>query len=262
MSFDAFLAAGALAGGLGQLAQGFGGFGSNRNAPSGNTQFWTNLARQDNFIQRRVRDATAAGVHPLFALGASTPQAVTVPGGFGGPDYASMGAGTYGVMKGLSYLTRRKEKAEVAKAEAEAKKAQSEAALAALHNVPVGTPAKPGYVPGAGTDIDEPVVPSRSLIEQIVNSEGAVNIPDVEDRLLSQFLFTPARDFGRARAARAHGKRTSVISRGGRKARAQMHYDIAMGRKRLRKKLIQKFGYAEGVRRFNRVRSRQRAYGP
>lgn len=54
-----------------QFLQGLGLSGGQKTASSSLTKNW---AREDTAIQRRVADARKAGIHPLFALGASVSQ--------------------------------------------------------------------------------------------------------------------------------------------------------------------------------------------
>lgn len=67
---------GALMGGAGSLMAGFGG-GSETFDPTTTAAYWQNRADQQEFatkgIQWRVGDAIAAGLHPLYALGANVP---------------------------------------------------------------------------------------------------------------------------------------------------------------------------------------------
>lgn len=271
MGADFLLGLGTALSGAGQFAQGLQGFSpSTRNAPSGNTIFWQGVgerdrdrARADAFLQRRVRDATAAGLHPLFALGAASQSSpsfsVSGGGSHPGTGYADMGFGAGGIMAGLSRILKRKEKALARSTEADAdrKELELEEARRRYRNFAAGAPL--GVVPGVNRQAEEPVQPTRDWIDQVVHSDGDIIIPDIEDKLLSMPI-QAARDYGRSRALSEHRSRTGAHTRGGRRARAQMHYDVAMGRKRLRKRLITKYGKAEGLRRFKRVISKQRAY--
>lgn len=56
-------------------------------------------AQMDTTIQRRLKDATAAGVHPLFALGASSGASPTISAGGGA---LSRGSGVTDALAGIS----------------------------------------------------------------------------------------------------------------------------------------------------------------
>ena len=116
----------AVAGGLLDLAGGI--FGSSRakkeasrNRQMAQAQF---DAQMDETIQRRVADAKAAGVHPLFALGASAGASPTLSAG--GPS----GEGEI-VSRSIANMGRRIAEAQVAKLEADTSKSNAEAYLAA-----------------------------------------------------------------------------------------------------------------------------------
>lgn len=80
-------------------------------------------AQMDSSISRRVADARRAGVHPLFALGASVGASPTLTHSGGGPTGSAVG-------DAVSRLGQRLAQAQIRGANAEAGKSEAEAALA------------------------------------------------------------------------------------------------------------------------------------
>lgn len=80
-------------------------------------------AQMDQSVQRRVADANKAGIHPLFAMGASVGAS---------PTMVHSGSATTGSAVGdaVSRLGQRLAEAQIANAAADARKSESEAALA------------------------------------------------------------------------------------------------------------------------------------
>ena len=266
---DFLLGLGGILGGAGQFASAF-NIGSNRNAPSGNTQYWTNRGdqlsaahlarvREDNFIRRRVADATAAGLHPLFALGATQsqgvmPGATTVGGDFGpGRDFASMGYGAANMMGGLARLFKRRTIAETESAETKAKNDKLELEMARRYYNNVALPGLPGYV--AGVDqIAVPVQPVRPTTHQIATSDGSIIVED-PDSVLAGAVGMAGRDMGRAAARRAARLRNLKVE-------SKVAGDVFRGRGHLRRNLIRKYGKREGLRRYNKVIRSRVTVGP
>lgn len=126
------LGLGSAASGLGSLAGGF--FGAKQAKKSNKLAMRQFNAQMDQSIQRRVKDAQAAGIHPLFALGASVGASPTLHAGQS--DTGSMigeaiaGAGraatNYAASKGL----QRVQAAQIRSAEASATRDEAEAQLA------------------------------------------------------------------------------------------------------------------------------------
>ena len=81
-------------------------------------------AQMDESIQRRVKDAQAAGIHPLFALGASVGASPTTAVGNTSPGR------TYSAGRGIAGLGAALAEAQIRATNAEAEKSESEAALA------------------------------------------------------------------------------------------------------------------------------------
>jgi hypothetical protein len=80
--------------------------------------------QMDASVQRRVKDAQAAGIHPLFALGASVGSSPTMTAGSApAPTGSALG-------DAVSRIGARVAAAEIKKNEAEAKQSEAEAALA------------------------------------------------------------------------------------------------------------------------------------
>lgn len=80
-------------------------------------------AQMDESVQRRVADAKKAGIHPLFALGASVGASPTLSGG------STPGQDAFqGISRDLSALAVEKVRSEIRKTNAEAAVANSEAA--------------------------------------------------------------------------------------------------------------------------------------
>lgn len=126
------LALGSAATGLGSLASGFlGAKSSKKSLKEARRQF---NAQMDESIQRRVADAKAAGVHPLFALGASVGASPTTiagqsnTGSMVGESIAEAGraVSNYAQGKGL----QRVQQAQIRSAEANATRDEAEAQLA------------------------------------------------------------------------------------------------------------------------------------
>lgn len=83
-------------------------------------------AQMDESVQRRVKDASAAGIHPLFALGASVGASPTLSG----PDYAGASAVGDAIARFGGRMSQRKaEAASIRQAEASAARDEAEAAL-------------------------------------------------------------------------------------------------------------------------------------
>lgn len=260
MPADFLLGLGGALGGAGQFAGGlsslFGG-GSNRNAPSGNTVYWNEIRRQDNFLQRRVADATAAGLHPLFALGAAAQAspafAVGSSGGGSGAGYADMGFGAANILGGLSRIIRKKESALADSASTQAKKDKLELEQARRFYRNMKTPAMPGFVPGV-SQVAETVVPARPLLDQVMSSDGALIVREPEEALVGAGA-ERFRDLERRKQANYRMKHR-------RRRETADARQLAYGRKNLMRRLIRKYGHEEGLRRYNRVVSKRRAYGP
>lgn len=216
MPADFLLGLGTAAAGAGQLYSAFGG-GSNRNAPSGNTVYWTNRGdmleerrRQDRFIQRRVADATAAGVHPLFALGAATPAPIYgnnyQPPPSEGTDWASMGWGVGSMLAGAAQI-RRARKAQLANVQADTatKKAEAAKEQALADNIKqqsalTGPPLQPGVAPQVYPTVPaQPLEPAVDWKSQLMGSRGPVRIQEWDDLLFSD-IAELVRDAIRARS--------------------------------------------------------------
>lgn len=153
------------------------------------------LARKGFYepLQTRVKDAKAAGIHPLFALG--------YQGSLGMPtvDFYPDSkvdrfeqAGRFG--RALAQVGERRADrmadAQVRSAEALATKSEAEAvsatADAVLHTQPGLGPAAPlGAVAGVTRPAQEPVEPTRDWKEQLMRSKGDVHIEDIEDKVAS-----------------------------------------------------------------------------
>ena len=83
-------------------------------------------AQMDESVQRRVKDAEKAGIHPLFALGASSGASPTITAGGGRSPTGVRDA----VGRAADRLAMRKlQKSEIARSEAAAKRDLAEAAL-------------------------------------------------------------------------------------------------------------------------------------
>lgn len=140
---------GSILGGAAALGSATGLFGSDDSGGNVRTEPFTRYSWQKSYelanraygnqIYDRVQDARRAGVHPLFALGASSsgspPGAVALTGGGGedaGFDWGAFGAGTEGVARGVDSFVRehqrRRTRAQTAVSEAEAMIAASRAA--------------------------------------------------------------------------------------------------------------------------------------
>lgn len=187
MSLGSMLSTGAsVAGGLGQLAGGLSGlFGGRPSTPDNSTfyQNWRNddmKNRNEEFawqqklategIQMRVRDAKAAGVHPLYALGAApisySPISVNSqgPGDFGspgqGPDIGgSLSRMGQGLERALSATMTPSERAlnelqkaqlEESKARTELTRAQTASVLSRMGPSQLGPGIPAGMKPGLG----------------------------------------------------------------------------------------------------------------
>lgn len=99
------------------------GMGADRNARSRTRKMQQAQfdATMDTSIQRRVADAQKAGVHPLFAMGASVGASPTLTG-----SASNVAAGARSISSGLTEMAI---KAEIKKSEAEAALANSQAAV-------------------------------------------------------------------------------------------------------------------------------------
>lgn len=82
-------------------------------------------AQMDQSVQRRVKDAMAAGVHPLFALGASVGASPTIDAGYAPQTGNSMGQGLEAAMMALANIPTMK--AEARRNEAAAMRDEAEA---------------------------------------------------------------------------------------------------------------------------------------
>ncbi len=74
-----------------------------RNRRLASSQF---ASQMDESIQRRVADAKAAGIHPLFALGASVGASPTAHTGGGGPTGSAMGDALQNIARTLGLSER------------------------------------------------------------------------------------------------------------------------------------------------------------
>ena len=88
-------------------------------------------AQMDQSVQRRVKDATAAGIHPLFALGASVGASPTLSTGSApAPTGSAVGDALSRIGERMALAGIRKTEAEAEKNEAEAELAKSRIATA------------------------------------------------------------------------------------------------------------------------------------
>lgn len=171
-------------------------------------------------IQDRVADAKAAGLHPLFALGAST----------GGTAIPSAGQFASGSARGD--VTRRVAMAQQAfnqasqLAASQIRKTDAETDLINSMAKRAESPATPGVVPGV-SEVTEPVVPSRPFWKQVMKSEGALSVPEPEERFFG-WLAEHARDTARRgqarRGARWHRKEMEAFRRARTRGAARQQY--------------------------------------
>lgn len=203
---------GVAAGGAAQLGTAL--FGDDAPKDNFSKQAWTQEFREskrrfDNLIQTRVADAKAAGVHPLFALGASGGGG-SITSGYIDPvrehDSSSSRARDFAVgaermTRGMAGLMESKLKAEIAKDEAMAMKLASEAKTAEMsavtrplapltlqEPVPIPARAREGSSRTAG------VKPTWQKIQVGVNPDGSPKTITVlaTDDMSEAFEFGPA----------------------------------------------------------------------
>lgn len=135
----------------------------------------------DSAIQRRVRDAKKAGLHPLFALGMAAPSAAGVPA-----------AGQFASGSAAGDATRRmRHVAELGQvlinAETRARTRKTEAETAAIKGAEKRAEAEAnaapaGFVPGVD-EVTNPIEPSRPFFQQLMKTRGAITIPEWDEHL-------------------------------------------------------------------------------
>ena len=130
-------------------------------------------------FQHRVADAKAAGLHPLFALGASVPSIPGAAGVIGAQNASSTGLQRARLaMDAFDQMSRFTE-ARIRKTEAETALTLSEAKRAEL--ALLAAPA--GMVPGHSPNVTEPIEASRDFSDQLMRTEGPITIPEWDERL-------------------------------------------------------------------------------
>ena len=153
---------GALFGGIAGLAPVFGGgsSGDGRGAAKRALKQQTYLQERAYFrgIQDKVADAKAAGLHPLFALGASanfSPVPIAFPYDDSTEQFRLAAHGAEAIGRGLEGLSRRAVEAQISKDEALAMEADAKAAKAAQEALAINksyvTPSGDVWRVGKGT---------------------------------------------------------------------------------------------------------------